>query len=175
MHAVPTIPLPGHHSDLSGCKIRVDVCFTIYFPPSPQRMQTTFMFTVLVIGLLALLFPTTIDGALCNSTELAVALEPLYTCENYTTCSSDVGTALPFTAPPTTAQLTAMCSSAACRSLTPVVKGLDLPDCEVIVNGVAYNVQLVRARRVQQCSSPSLSSSITASVASSEDSSAAGA
>ncbi|KAE8904254.1 hypothetical protein PF005_g15072 [Phytophthora fragariae] len=121
---------------------------------------------VLVVCLLAVLSPT--NAAVCNSTELAEALQPLYTNSNYSACASDVGTALPFTAPPTTTQLTSMCSSAACKALTPVVAALNLPNCEVIVNGVAYNVLLVRARRLQQCSSASLSSSITASVASSE-------
>ncbi|EGZ20247.1 elicitin [Phytophthora sojae] len=128
----------------------------------------TFTPAVFVVGLLAHLSPATTNAAVCNSTELAEALQPLYTNANYSACSSDVGVALPFAAPPTTAQLAAMCSSAACQALTPVVVALDLPDCEAIVNGVAYNVLLVRARRLQQCSSASLSSSIIASVASSQ-------
>lgn len=76
--------------------------------------------------------------------------------------------ALPFASLPTTAQIAAMCASVTCEALIAIAITLDLPDCEVVVDGVAYNVLLARARRVQQCSSASLSSSITASVSSSE-------
>ncbi|KAL3659592.1 hypothetical protein V7S43_015269 [Phytophthora oleae] len=119
------------------------------------------------LGLFALFAPT-VNAVVCNSTELAEALQPLYTNQNSTVCESDVGVALPFTSPPTSAQITAMCASDACKALIAIAITLDLPDCEVVVDGVAYNVLLVRARRVQQCSSVSHSSSITTSVSSSE-------
>jgi hypothetical protein len=130
-------------------------------------MQTSPL-TALFLGLVALVIAPTANAAVCNTTELVETLLPLYTNLNYPLCVADVGTALPFTSQPTTAQITAMCASPACEALIAIAVTLDLPDCEVVVNGVAYNVLLVRARRVQQCSSASLSSSITASVSSSE-------
>ncbi|KAH7463643.1 hypothetical protein PRIC1_006652 [Phytophthora ramorum] len=129
-------------------------------------MQTVSL-VLLFFGLLVWVAPAA-NAAACNSTELEEALHPLYANPNYPVCVSNVGVALPFTSPPTTAQIAAMCASAACEALIAIAITLDLPDCEVVVDGVAYNVLLVRARRVQQCSSASLSSSITASVSSSE-------
>lgn len=127
-------------------------------------MQSFAAFVVFFfVATFSLLVPAA-HAALCNSTELAKALLPLYTNPNYPVCVADVGTALPFTSPPTAEQITKMCASIACETLIAIAITLDLPDCEVVVDGVAYNVLLVRARRVQQCSSASYSSSVTASV-----------
>ncbi|RLN56618.1 hypothetical protein BBJ28_00013376 [Nothophytophthora sp. Chile5] len=131
-------------------------------------MQFSSMLAVFVVAFLTLLTPHVVRADACNMTELAEALLPLTTNAKYPTCVADVGVSLPFTSMPTDEQLAAMCASSACEALLAIAVTLDLPDCEVTVNGTAYNVLLVRARRAQQCSSASLSSSITASVSSSE-------
>ncbi|OWZ22293.1 Elicitin [Phytophthora megakarya] len=123
--------------------------------------------TAFFLGLLALLSTTT-NAALCNPFELTMAMIPLYVNPAYPVCSKDVGVQLPFMAPPTPTQIAAMCASDACKSLIKLALRLNLPDCEVVVDGVAYNVLLVRARRAQQCFSESQTSNINPIVALSE-------
>lgn len=58
------------------------------------------------------------------------------------TCASNTGyTPYPFTGLPTADELTQICADTTCTKVLAEAAALDLPDCTVTYDGVAYNIK----------------------------------
>jgi len=75
----------------------------------------------------------------CTPTTLSFALLPLESQSGF--CEADSSYKLyPFTGMPSRDQVRAMCKSDACKKLLDEARDNDMPDCELTVNGTAYNI-----------------------------------
>ncbi|KAG6623019.1 elicitin-like protein [Phytophthora cinnamomi] len=75
----------------------------------------------------------------CAPTTLSFALLPLESQSGL--CAAESGYKLyPFTGMPSLDQVKAMCKSDACNKLLVDARDSEMPDCELTVNGSAYNI-----------------------------------
>jgi hypothetical protein len=103
-------------------------------------MKTGAFVAAAATALAAIAAPTQVDAAECSTLTLVVTFLPLLTDAN--TCASDTGyTLYPFTGLPTADELTLICADTTCTSVLAEAVALDLPDCTVTYDGVAYNVK----------------------------------
>ncbi|KAG6972964.1 hypothetical protein JG688_00003741 [Phytophthora aleatoria] len=77
---------------------------------------------------------TATSSASCNNSQLAVALEPLRTHVNYSTCQVDANAA-------------AICASSACKSLMAPLAAFNLPMCQVSLKGANFNTFALKSIR----------------------------
>ncbi|EGZ07215.1 hypothetical protein PHYSODRAFT_529135 [Phytophthora sojae] len=76
----------------------------------------------------------------CSTLTRVVTFLPLLTDAN--TCASNTGYSLyPFTGLPTAEEITLICADTTCTKVLSEAAALDLPDCTVTYNAVAYNVK----------------------------------
>ncbi|EEY54533.1 elicitin-like protein [Phytophthora infestans T30-4] len=76
----------------------------------------------------------------CAPTTLSFALLPLESESKL--CATDSGYKLyPFTGMPSQDEIQAMCKSKACNKMLGEARDSDMPDCDLTINGTAYNIQ----------------------------------
>ncbi|KAG7385778.1 hypothetical protein PHYBOEH_008891 [Phytophthora boehmeriae] len=103
-------------------------------------MKTGAFVAAAATALAAITAPTQVAAAECSTLTLVVTLLPLLTDAN--TCSANTGYSLyPFTGLPTAAELSLICADSTCTKVLGEAAALNLPDCTVTYNGVAYNVK----------------------------------
>ncbi|KAG2764291.1 hypothetical protein Pcac1_g24059 [Phytophthora cactorum] len=91
---------------------------------------------------------TATSSASCNNSQLAVALEPLRTHVNYSTCQVDANAA-------------AICASSACKSLMALLAAFNLPMCQVSLKGANLNTFGLKSIRPSNCQSTTQSQTST--------------
>ncbi|KAG3182714.1 hypothetical protein PC128_g14533 [Phytophthora cactorum] len=75
----------------------------------------------------------------CAPTTLSFALLPLESQSKL--CAADSEYKLyPFTGMPSQDEIKAMCKSEACNKMLNEARDSDMPDCDLIINGTAYNI-----------------------------------
>ncbi|KAG1685339.1 hypothetical protein DVH05_008444 [Phytophthora capsici] len=103
-------------------------------------MKTGAFVTAAATALVAFTGPTQVAAAECSTLSLVVTFLPLLTDAN--TCAANTGyTLYPFTGLPSAEELKLICADTACTKVLAEAAALDLPDCTVTSNGVAYNVK----------------------------------
>ncbi|OWY92839.1 Elicitin [Phytophthora megakarya] len=103
-------------------------------------MNTGAILAAAAMALAAITAPTQVDAAECSTLTLVVTLLPLLTDAN--TCALNTGYSLyPFTGLPTDDELALICADTTCTKVLREAVALDLPDCTVTYDGVAYNVK----------------------------------
>nr|AIU99517.1 elicitin 11349 [Phytophthora capsici] len=91
------------------------------------------------VALVAVAFGSLVAAEECAPTTLSFALLPLESQSNL--CAADSGYKLnPFTGMPVLEETKAMCKSEACTKLLKEARESDMPDCDLTVNGTAYNI-----------------------------------
>ncbi|GMF34293.1 unnamed protein product [Phytophthora fragariaefolia] len=97
------------------------------------------MKSVAFVAAVAGAFGSFVTAEECASTTLSFALLPLESPSNL--CAADSSYKLyPFTGMPSRDQIEAMCKSEACNKLLDEARDSEMPDCELTVNGSAYNI-----------------------------------
>ncbi|KAG1708116.1 hypothetical protein DVH05_024800 [Phytophthora capsici] len=103
-------------------------------------MKTGAFVAAAATALVAFTAPTQVAAAECSTLTLVVTFLPLLTDAN--TCAANTGyTLYPFTGLPSAEELKLICADTACTKVLAEAAALDLPDCTVTSNGVAYNVK----------------------------------
>ncbi|KAG2522830.1 hypothetical protein BBO99_00005336 [Phytophthora kernoviae] len=103
-------------------------------------MKTGAFIAATATALAIITAPTQVAAAECSTLTLVVTLLPLLTDAN--TCSANTGYSLyPFAGLPTAAELALICADSTCTKVLSEAAALNLPDCTVTYNGVAYNVK----------------------------------
>ncbi|POM77906.1 Elicitin-like protein [Phytophthora palmivora] len=103
-------------------------------------MKTGTFVAAVATTLAAVTSPTQVAAAECSTLTLVVTLLPLLTDAN--TCASNTGYSLyPFTGLPTADELSLICADTTCTKVLSEAAALNLPDCTVTYDGVAYNIK----------------------------------
>ncbi|KUF89506.1 hypothetical protein AM588_10002230 [Phytophthora nicotianae] len=97
------------------------------------------MKTVACIAAIAAMVGSFVIAEECAPTTLSFALLPLESESKL--CAADSGYKLyPFTGMPSQDEVKALCKSKACNKMLDEARDADMPDCDVTVNGTAYNI-----------------------------------
>ncbi|KAG7378642.1 hypothetical protein PHYPSEUDO_009797 [Phytophthora pseudosyringae] len=97
------------------------------------------MKTGVLTATIAAVFGSLVAAEECASTTLSFALLPLESQSSL--CAAESGYKLyPFTGMPVLDETKAMCKSDACTKLLDEARDTDMPDCDLTVNGTAYNI-----------------------------------
>lgn len=97
------------------------------------------MKSVALIAAVAAVFGSLVAAEECAPTTLSFALLPLESRSGQ--CAADSGYKLyPFTGMPSTDEVKLMCKSEACNKMLAEARDTDMPECDLTINGTAYNI-----------------------------------
>ncbi|RLN94227.1 hypothetical protein BBJ28_00021188 [Nothophytophthora sp. Chile5] len=119
---------------------------TAQHSPGPSK-PPNFFFPIMTSSKIVVIFLTCVgfmalavtNAEYCNKDVLKQVLHPLASNPNATTCLKDGNVTLPITQAISRDQLAAICESSACQRLLGQIMALKLPDCELDIDGTAFN------------------------------------